>query len=339
MKRILHFIYMAPICSVALTACTTEDPHPVAPPAFKEAVILPDPPQPVKIVTVAQPLALPGQLQPPPIPVRLETAPPQSRVNTANRRALQEPASSGYINAIQVYPYTEGALYRLYAAPQEVSDIALQPGETLVAISAGDTVRWVVGDTSSGAGATKQVHILAKPFAAGLKTNLVITTDRRSYHLQLESTDQTYMAALSWTYPNDELIALKGKNDAAQAAAPIDTGLSLEELNFQYRITGDDAPWRPLRAFDDGHKVYIEFPKSLAQGEAPPLFVLGEHGSSDLVNYRVRENYYIVDQLFAAAELRLGQDDQKIVRITRADSNRSRFSHSDGPESPKAVAP
>lgn len=317
MNRILHLIYVAPVCSMALTACATDNARPAAAPAFKEAVVLPDPPQPVKIVAVAQPLALPGQLQPPPTPVRPETAPPQSRVNTANRRALQEPASGGYINAIQVYPYTEGALYRLYAAPQEVSDIALQPGEMLVAISAGDTARWIVGDTTSGAGATKQVHVLAKPFTSGLRTNLVITTDRRSYHLQLESTDRTYMAALSWTYPDDELIALKGKNDAAQAAVPIDTGLSLEELNFQYRITGDDAPWKPLRAFDDGHKVYIEFRKSLAQGDAPPLFVLGEQGSRDLVNYRVRGNYYIVDQLFSAAELRLGQDHQQIVRITR----------------------
>jgi len=331
MNRILHLIYVAPICSVALTACATNNAHPAAPLAFKEAAVLPDPPQPEKIVAVAQPLPLPGQLQPPPTPIRPETAPPQSRVNTANRRALQEPASGGYINAIQVYPYTEGALYRLYAAPQEVSDIALQPGETLIAISAGDTVRWIVGDTTSGAGATKQVHVLAKPFAAGLRTNLVITTDRRSYHLQLESTDRTYMAALSWTYPGDELIALKGKNDAAQAAVPIDTGLSLEELNFQYRITGDDAPWKPLRAFDDGHKVYIEFRKSLAQGDAPPLFVLGEQGSSDLVNYRVRGNYYIVDQLFSAAELRLGQDHQQIVRITRGGTRLSAAGESRAP--------
>ncbi|MEJ1968435.1 MAG: TrbG/VirB9 family P-type conjugative transfer protein [Rhizomicrobium sp.] len=92
--------------------------------------------------------------------------PPKSRVEAANLAVLQEPTTDGYINAIQVYPYSEGALYRLYATPQEVSDIALQPGESLTAISAGDTTRWVVGDTTSGSGASKQVHILAKPFAA-----------------------------------------------------------------------------------------------------------------------------------------------------------------------------
>ena len=339
MTRILRLTYIFPICTLGLAACATGNAGTVAPPAFREATVVPDPPQPVKIVAVAQPLPLPGQLQTLPKSVSRDVTPPQSRVNNANQRALQEPTSGGYINAIQVYPYSEGALYRLYAAPQEVSDIALQPGETLIAISAGDTVRWVVGDTASGTGATKQVHILAKPFAAGLRTNLVITTDRRSYHLQLESTDHTYMAALSWTYPNDELIALKGASEAARAAAPIDTGLSLDALNFQYRISGDDTPWKPLRAFDDGRKVYIEFPNSLAQGEAPPLFVLGAKGTSDLVNYRVRGNYYIVDQLFAVAELRLGQDDQKIVRITRGEGDRARFSQSDLPDAPRAAAP
>jgi P-type conjugative transfer protein TrbG len=68
-----------------------------------------------------------------------------------------------------------------------VSDIALQPGETLVSVSAGDTVRWVVGDTSSGSGDDTRTHILVKPVASGLTTNLMIATDRRTYHLELTS--------------------------------------------------------------------------------------------------------------------------------------------------------
>ena len=39
-----------------------------------------------------------------------------------------------------------------------------------------------------------------------------------------------------------------------------------------------------------------------------------------LVNYRVQGNYYVVDRLFAAAELRLGSDPQRIVRIVRTDA-------------------
>ena len=73
---------------------------------------------------------------------------------------------------------------------------------------------------------------------------------------------------------------------------------------------GDNPPWRPLRAFDDGEKVYVEFPSGIAQGDLPPLFIVGSHESAELVNYRVRSPYYIIDRLFAAAELRLGANPQ-----------------------------
>lgn len=201
-----------------------------------------------------------------------------------------------------------------------MTDIALQPGEKLVSVAAGDTVRWVVGNTSSGTGSDKQVHILVKPFAPGLTTNLVIMTDRRSYHLELESTDRTSMAAISWTYPEDELLALQQQNSQANAAAPIADGVALSDLHFRYAITGDNPPWRPVRVFDDGRKVYIEFPSGIGQGEMPPLFVVGTQGDDQLVNYRVRGNYYIVDRLFAAAELRLGKAPQQVVRISRTDA-------------------
>ncbi|MEZ5831687.1 MAG: P-type conjugative transfer protein TrbG [Dongiaceae bacterium] len=310
------------ISSLALAACATKVPPPPIQydkEAFKPAAVELDPPKPVTVVKIPEPLPLPGQLQPMPVTVTSDRRPPTARVDAANTAALQEPTTHGYINAIQVYPYVEGALYRLYAAPEQVSDITLEANESLVAVSAGDTVRWVVGNTTSGSGNDSQVHILVKPFAPDLKTNMVITTDRRAYHLALESTEKTAMAALSWTYPEDQLIALKARNERADAAAPVASGLALEDLHFRYEITGDNPPWRPVRAFDDESKVYIEFPGRIDQGEAPPLFVVGPSGDNELVNYRVRRNYYIVDRLFAAAELRLGQDPQQVVRISRDD--------------------
>jgi type IV secretion system protein TrbG len=247
---------------------------------------------------------------------------PTARVQSANRHALREPTRAGYVNAVQVYPYVEGTLYRLYAAPERVTDIALQPGEAVTSVAAGDTVRWIVGDTTSGSGAGRRTHILVKPNSAGLATNLVITTDRRVYHLQLESTRTTAMAALSWTYPQDALIALQGATLAAEAAMPVASGLAVENLRFGYRISGDDPPWRPLRAFDDGRQTFIEFPASIGQGEAPPLFVLDERGEAALVNYRMAGRYYVVDRLFAQAELRLGAGRQAVVRISREDGSR-----------------
>jgi type IV secretion system protein TrbG len=245
---------------------------------------------------------------------------PAARVQSANQRAVREPSRAGYQNAIQVYPYAEGSLYRLYAAPERVTDIALQPGETITSVAAGDTTRWTVGDTTSGSGDARRVHILVKPFSAGLSTNLIITTDRRVYHLQLESTSRAAMAALSWTYAEDPLVALR----RVEGAMPVAAGLAVERLSFGYRISGDDPPWRPLRAFDDGRQTFIEFPVSVAVGEAPPLFVIGADGEAALVNYRMSGRYYVVDRLFDAAELRLGGRRQQVVRITREGAARQR---------------
>jgi P-type conjugative transfer protein TrbG len=238
-------------------------------------------------------------------------------VAAANRAATLEPARPDFINANAVYPFSDGAIYQVYAAPERVTDIALQPGETLSAIASGDTVRWVIGDTTSGSGADKRTHVLVKPFSAGLATNLVITTDRRTYHISLTSSAGTAMASLSWTYPQDAIIAYRRATDAAEAAAPVADGLQLDALRFNYEISGDRPPWRPLRAFDDGQQTFIEFPASLADGEAPPLFLVDGKGEAQLVNYRQRGRFYIVDRIFDAAELRLGAKRQDIVRISR----------------------
>lgn len=314
------------LLSGLLAACATKQPPPEIrydAEDFTAAALTAEPPRPVQVVTIPEPLPLPGQLKRlPGEPTRAaEARPPEDRVVDANEAAKVEPTAAGYINAMQVYPYTQGALYQLYTAPENVSNIALQPGEEIVAVSAGDTVRWVIGDTMSGSGDTARAHVLVKPIATDLRTNLVITTDRRAYHLELTSTPETYMASVSWHYPHDELLALTRRNATAEEAADrvIDTGLHIDKLRFRYAVSGDTPPWRPVRVFDDTNKVYIQFPARLDQGEAPPLFVVGPDGENQLVNYRVRGRYYIVDRLFAAAELRLGEDPQQVVRITRTD--------------------
>ena len=293
---------------------------------FVPAVQAAEVPAPVQVVEVPKPLPLPGQLKPVAEKVQPEPKDPKDRITQANKAARVQPVRNGFINAVQVYPFSPGALYQVYAAPGQVTDIALQPGEQLVGsgpVAAGDTVRWIIGDTESGTGENKQVHILVKPTRPELQTNLVINTDRRTYLLELNSTEKTYMASVSWQYPHDQLIALRRRNAAALAAQPVATGVDISSLNFRYEIEGDTPAWRPLRAFDDGIKVYIEFPSGIRQGEMPPLFIIGPGGDTELVNYRARQNYYIVDRLFGAAELRLGdKNSERRVRIVRSDGRR-----------------
>ena len=284
----------------------------IAMPATAQTVA--PPPPATTIVPVAAPAPKP--------PLRRaavhKTSPNVARVSAANRAAMQEPKAQAFVNAVQIYPFSDGAIYQIYTAPGAVTDIALQAGETLIAVAAGDTARWVIGDTTSGTGIEKRTHILVKPFASGLATNLVVTTDRRSYHLQLTATSRTAMAALSWTYPVDALIALRKANEqVAATAAPVAEGLAVDNLHFNYAISGDTPDWRPLRAFDDGRQTFVEFPASITVAEAPPLFIVGPTGEAELVNYRVRGRFYVVDRIFDAAELRLGTKKQEAVRITR----------------------
>jgi type IV secretion system protein VirB9 len=322
------------ISASALAGCATTSTKPPAivydhPPVEIAATPAPEPPRAVEVVAIPEPLPLPGQLKPvKETPRPPEPSDPRQRIGAANAAARVQPARDGFLNAIQQYPWTDGALYQVYTAPGQVTDIALQEGEQLVGpgpVAGGDTVRWIIGDTISGSGPAARVHILVKPTRPDLTTNLVINTDRRTYHLELRATAATYMASVSWIYPQDALIALQGRNAAAASAAPVATGVDVSALNFRYRFEGDRTPWRPARAFDDGQQVFIEFPTGISQGEMPPLFVTGAAGDAELVNYRVQGRYMVVDRLFAAAELRLGdRRSEQRVRIVRDDGRRGR---------------
>lgn len=245
---------------------------------------------------------------------------PTGRVENANAAARVEPRRDGYFNAIQIYPWSDGALYQVYAAPGQITNIALEPGESLTGtgpIAAGDTARWIIGDTESGSGTTRRVHVLVKPTRADISTNLVITTDRRIYMIELRSGERPYMPAVAWAYPQPAASQRPGV-----PAAPIIPVAAAR--NYRYTLTGDSPPWRPTTVYDDGRRVYVEFPRGIVQGEMPPIFVIGSEGELQIVNSRIHQNILIADRLFGAAELRLGSGNrQQTVRIGRSDGRPS----------------
>ena len=241
-------------------------------------------------------------------------ATPTGRVENANAAARVEPRREGYYNAIQIYPWSEGALYQVYAAVGQITTIALESGESLTGagpIAAGDTARWIIGDTESGSGANRRVHILVKPTRADISTTLVVTTDRRTYMIELRARESLYMPAVAWAYPAPPA----GQRQTVPAAPVIPAEAA---RNYRYGLTGDSPPWRPISVFDDGRRVYVVFPHGIVQGEMPPIFVLGSNGEPQIVNSRIHQNILIVDRLFGAAELRLGSGNrQQTVRIVR----------------------
>ncbi len=304
------------ISLISIAGCASTKPPQIS---YDESV----PPLPVSSVPAddrPRPLHVPPSWTPARGGGMVEAKEPIARVEAANGAARIEPRREGYFNAVQVFPYSPGALYQVYVAPGQVTNIALEPGEQLTGsgpVAAGDTVRWIIGDTESGNGDTRRVHILVKPTRPAIETNLVVNTDRRTYLIELRAHERLYMPSVAWFYP-------ESRSKGIRAVPPTPVLPELAQRRYRYAIDGDTPPWRPTSAYDDGRKVYVEFSPGIVQGEMPPLFIVGPDDKPEIVNYRTYGNVLIVDRLFAAAELRLGGESQQKVRIVRADGRPQR---------------
>ncbi|MGD0679048.1 MAG: P-type conjugative transfer protein TrbG [Polyangiaceae bacterium] len=318
------------LIAAAPGGCATHAPQGAA--VYVRAKVAPDPaPSPALIVRASEPVPASSQLRPMPGRPKatgafapgapnLTRPSPLQVVADANRKASQAPASSDTFNAIVQYSYEAGTLFQVFAAPMRITDIALEPGEKILGQPAsGDVVRWLLAMGKSMDHGVEQWHVYLKPTRPDLETNLAINTDRRSYMLELHSYADTYMAAVVWRYPEEELARLQ--REAADLAteekttAPV---VGIDALNFNYTIEviqGSPA-WTPVQAFDDGRRTFVRFPQAMLEREAPALFVL-RGNETELVNYRVKGDTYVIDRLFDSAELRVGQHDQEIVRIAR----------------------
>lgn len=307
-------ILAALLSATLLSACATQRPPQIS----YDSDVPPLPPVPAALTDRPRPLHIPPAWTPSHGGAVANS--PTARVANANAAARVEPRREGYYNAIQIYPWSEGALYQVYTSPGQITDIALEPGESLTGagpIAAGDTARWIIGDTESGSGVTRRVHVLVKPTRPDITTNLVITTDRRIYMIELRAGANPYMPAVAWAYPQPP-----ASQRQAMPATPVIPAAAAR--NYRYALSGDNPPWRPVAVYDDGRRVYVEFPRGIVQGEMPPLFVIGSEGELQIANSRIYRNILIVDRLFGAAELRLGSGDrQQTVRISRSDGRPS----------------
>lgn len=209
----------------------------------------------------------------------------------------------------------------------QVCDIALQAGEQVNSIQVGDAARWNIEPAVSGSGAQETQHLLIKPLDAGLVTSLVVATDRRTYHVRLTSHRTLYMAAVTFVYPEEALAKWQGmhRHETAERQEKTipQTGEYLGNLAFDYDISGE-ARWKPVRVYNDGQKTIIQMPSTLSQSEAPTLLIVRKDegtfhkAQTEMVNYRVQNDRYIVDEVFDKAYLIVGVgDDQERVTIAK----------------------
>jgi type IV secretion system protein TrbG len=232
------------------------------------------------------------------------------------------PSVLAAVAPLTTYTYADKALFAVVTAPMRVTDLVLERGETLLSQpTAGDAARWVIRVVPTG----EQTHVFVQPLRHPLRTNLTLTTTRRTYFLELSTRDDgSYMAGVAWTYPRDEAERRRAALAQAERERKSTTAISdLQALRFDYRVdvTAGSPAWKPNLVFDDGVHTFIRFPRPVAAAQAPVLFILRSKTTRDAkyVNYRVKGDLYVVERLIDAAELRLANsdDEQDIVRISR----------------------
>ncbi|MEO9340939.1 P-type conjugative transfer protein TrbG [Mesorhizobium sp. SB112] len=202
-------------------------------------------------------------------------------------------------------------------SPLQVCDIELQSGEAVRDVLIGDTVRWKVEPATSGDAGGQKIHLIVKPSEPGLVTSMVVTTSRRTYHIQLKSHRSEYMARVGFEYVEDVSAKLADVNARLEAKIIPGAGVPAEQLNFSYSISGK-ARWRPTRVYSDGQKTYIQFPRLISGQDAPVLFVVSG-GQNRVVNYRMRNDMMVVDYNVDRAILVSGVGSrQEKVAIRRA---------------------
>jgi len=191
------------------------------------------------------------------------------------------------------YPFGERTPPTLRCKPLFVCDLVLEPGETIVNVAVGDSVRWLIAPASSGGTDSATPHVLVKPTEAGLRTNLIVTTNRRTYYLTLVSSYNNPMLRIGFLYPQDpqQVFATAAVSRGMRANAPL-AETAIDKLDFNYRMSGD-RDLQPVRVFNDGAHTYLQMPQGMR--EIPVLFAVGSDGGNTLVNYRFTGQYYVVD--------------------------------------------
>lgn len=225
-----------------------------------------------------------------------------------------------------LYPYNQEPEPTVDCAPLRTTDIQLQPGETITDVALGDTERWMATPAASGDPRNAVPHLAVKPQVPGIETNLTIYTTKHIYHLLLRSRGHA-MQEVEFYYPDElstamkdaDAVAAKANQEAVDPPGDSDDTVKVAavdpaQINFAYTVAGPNVPWKPVRAFDDGSHVYVQMPAGMKSSEAPALLINAGSGTQ-MVNYRVKGNYYVVDRLFSDAILvaGVGRDEDRVT--------------------------
>lgn len=320
----------------------------ISPPAQKQIPLLPIPPLPVPPIAIrsvgakepgsGRTLQTGSEVPPGWKPPHTELGPTSTNAVAVAQNlddsniSTPTPGSDGRV----IYVFGQG-IPVMVCAPLRVCAVELQAGEHLQSQpQIGDSRRWEITPVISGSGLDEAPILIVKPIEAGLETDLILPTDRRTYVVRLVSDSTRFISRLAFEYPGEERAkwaTFQAQQDAVKRdvetmaeqqrtkdkqadALPMADG-ALDNLYFDYKVNGDPA-YRPERVFDDGVHTYLIYPNDGRFREMPTLLMV-VNGKTELVNFRVDGPRYIVDRLFDKAVLVVGVGKKQTrVTITRA---------------------
>lgn len=226
-----------------------------------------------------------------------------------NKVTYTQDAINSQGNSTMIFKYAPNQLYKIYCRPGYLTDISLHPGEKVSFVGGGDTGSWAINSSTVDGVA----HIYLKPIVSASTTNLIITTNKRSYQLIVNTSDW-YNPMVRWSYDDEELQARV--NQANHDEATITDTMNVRgygSLNFEYEVKGD-SNMKPSMVFDDGEKTVIKFKSTPTK--APAIFVReqGKKGVS-LVNFKIKDGCYIIERVIDQAEIRFSDTD--VISIKR----------------------
>lgn len=196
--------------------------------------------------------------------------------------------------------YNENSMYTIYARMNYASLVYMEPGENITSVKGGDTDRWEITNFQTGSKDGLRDAILIKPISLELKTNLIISTNKRTYILNVHSAKELFNPVVKWIYPQEIKIKKAEKENKEEKMTLTDP----TELNYEYSVSTKKYDFVPSTIFDDGAKTFLIMKEKLQE---LPSFYIREGKELLLVNYRVKGNYLIVDRTFQEGVLRIGK--------------------------------
>ena len=223
-------------------------------------------------------------------------------------------------NGWTTYPYSANTKPLMKCQPAKLCIIQLEPAEMLNSIKMGDTANWEQSTFVTGRGPESTISITVKPRIMGVSTDLIVSTSKRTYQVGLVSSHGVEPSILRFYYPEETAIANVEKANEMQRRAmrsginstsvSSSTMMDVNRINFNYRLLGARVPWSPIRVFDDTNKTFIELADISTRFDLPILYLV-KNNKMELVNYRYKAPYFIVDGLFERAWLISGKGKNK----------------------------